>query len=93
MRFVTGLSKDYSSIPLNLLKWKSRRGLLENDLILERFYSKYKDKLSPDDKNGLQLLLGLNDNDLLDLFLHRTELYGSLNLPHVKNVLKKIREI
>ena len=87
------MDKDYSNIPFNLLKWKSRRGLLENDLILERFYSEYKDNLSSDDKNGLQLLLGLNDNDLLDLFLHRTELNGSLDLPQVKDVLKKIREV
>lgn len=71
--------------------WKSRRGLLENDLILQKFFQEHLFTLSIEDKLGLELLLGLNDNDLLDLFLKRTELTGSLDTPNVNVVLEKIR--
>jgi len=67
--------------------------LLENDLILQKFFQKYLYSLSREDKLGLELLLGLNDNDLLDLFLKRTELNGSLDIPKVSTVLEKIREL
>ena len=76
---------------MEALKWKSRRGLLENDLILQKFFQFHLCTLSREDKLGLELLLGLNDNDLLDLFLKRTELTGSLDTPNVSVVLEKIR--
>ncbi len=76
---------------MDALIWKSRRGLLENDLILQKFFQDHLLTLSIEDKLGLELLLGLNDNDLLDLFLKRTELTGSLDTPNVNVVLEKIR--
>lgn len=76
---------------MDALIWKSRRGLLENDLILQKFFQDHLFTLSIEDKLGLGLLLGLNDNDLLDLFLKRTELTGSLDTPNVNVVLEKIR--
>jgi len=76
---------------LEALKWKSRRGLLENDLILQKFFQAHIRTLSREDKLGLELLLGLNDNDLLDLFLERSELTESLDTPIVRVVLEKIR--
>ena len=76
---------------MDALIWKSRRGLLENDLILQKFFQDHLLTLSIEDKLGLELLLGLNDNDLLDLFLKRTELTGSLDTPIVSVVLEKIR--
>ena len=85
-------SKDNSpDVSLDALIWKSRRGLLENDLILQKFFQDHLLTLSIEDKLGLELLLGLNDNDLLDLFLKRTELTGSLDTPNVNVVLEKIR--
>ena len=76
---------------MDALIWKSRRGLLENDLILQKFFQDHLATLSIEDKLGLELLLGLNDNDLLDLFLKRSELTGSLDSPNVSVVLEKIR--
>jgi antitoxin CptB len=76
---------------LDVLKWKSRRGLLENDLILQRFFQKYERTLSSKDKFSLKLLLDLNDNDLLDLFLKRSELTESLDNPDVRDILEKLR--
>ncbi len=54
------------------LRWRTRRGLLENDLLLERFLGRFESDLSDDDVAGLDELLDLPDNELLDLVLGRS---------------------
>ena len=56
------------------LRWRSRRGLLENDLVLTRFLDRHETSLSDDDVGALTQLLELSDNELMDLILARTEL-------------------
>lgn len=56
------------------LRWRARRGLLENDLLLTRFLDRYEGRLSDGEVAGLDFLLDLPDNELLDLILMRTEL-------------------
>ena len=56
------------------LRSAARRGLLENDLILERFFQRYASELNEDLGAALSELLKLDDNDLLDLLLARKEL-------------------
>ena len=55
------------------LRWRSRRGLLELDLVLERFWKKAGDDLSEADAAALERLLQLPDNDLLDLVMGRAQ--------------------
>ncbi len=73
------------------LRWRARRGLLENDLLLQRFFEKWEGQLTVDDHNGLARLLDLTDNDLLDLLVGRQSPEGDLDLPEVHAVLEKIR--
>ena len=51
----------------NKIRWQCRRGLLELDLILERFNQHHLDGLEPGQLQCLQELLAFSDNDLLDL--------------------------
>ena len=51
------------------LKWKCRRGLLELDLVLERYL-----RGNPEDRE-LSALLELHDNDLWDIVSGRSERY------------------
>ena len=74
------------------LRWRSRRGLLENDLILTRFLDANEATLSDEDVDALTLLLDLADNPLLDLLLERTELDGAIDLPHVAALLARLRQ-
>jgi antitoxin CptB len=55
------------------LRWRSRRGLLELDIILERFWKNAGDDLSENDAAALERLLQLPDNDLLDLVMGRAQ--------------------
>ncbi|MEO7401111.1 MAG: succinate dehydrogenase assembly factor 2 [Polaromonas sp.] len=58
---------------LSKLKWRCRRGLLENDLLIEQFFRRYEVTLSVRQAQGLSDLMDLSDNDLLDLLLRRKE--------------------
>ena len=55
------------------LKWRSRRGLLELDLVFERFWAGPGKALQEGEAKALEKLLALPDNDLLDLVMRRAE--------------------
>jgi antitoxin CptB len=74
------------------LKWRCRRGLLENDLFVQRFFQRYESTLTLAQVDGLQRLMDLADNDLLDLFLARKEPEGELDQPVVREVLAQLRQ-
>jgi antitoxin CptB len=76
---------------LRRLKWRSRRGLLENDLLLERFFEKWEPQLTQEDHDGLAMLFDLPDNELLELLVGKKEPQDGLDLPEVKAVIQKIR--
>jgi antitoxin CptB len=56
---------------LSRLRWHCRRGLLENDLFIERFFARHGDHITQRQADGLAELMSLADNDLLDLLLQR----------------------
>ena len=76
---------------LSRLKWRCRRGLLENDLFIQRFFARCEGRLTQRQGRGLQGLMDLADNDLLDLLLRRCEPEGPLNNPEVCEVLALMR--
>jgi antitoxin CptB len=75
------------------LRGRSRRGLLENDLILTRFLDAHEEGLSDDEVDALTRLLDLADNPLMDLLLARSEPEGEVDLPHVHALLARLRQI
>jgi antitoxin CptB len=80
---------------LSRLKWRCRRGLLENDLFIDRFFRKYESTLTERQSQALLALMDLSDNDLLDLHLGRrplTEVNAGLDREDVREVLKMLRE-
>jgi antitoxin CptB len=76
---------------LSKLKWRCRRGLLENDLFIERFFARHEATLTETQALGLRTLMELPDNDLLDLLLRRTEPAGTIDRPEVREVLGLLR--
>ena len=55
------------------LRWRARRGMLENDLVLERFLAARGPSLTDDEVAALDRLLDMPDNELWDLIAGRTE--------------------
>ena len=77
---------------LSKLDWRCRRGLLENDLFIERFFERYEATITVRQAAGLEALMDLADNDLLDLLLVRKEPEGELARPEVLDVLQQLRQ-
>ncbi|HQS60503.1 succinate dehydrogenase assembly factor 2 [Polynucleobacter sp. es-EL-1] len=85
-----------SNAELYRLKSDARRGLLENDLILQRFFERYGAQLSADEGKVLSQLFALEDNDLMDLLIGRRDSVAALEdeakTALFKTVLQKLRE-
>jgi len=60
-------------IEYHRIRWHCRRGLLELDLVLNRFLESRYRQLTSDQKGALSRLLDLPDNDLWDLVIGRAE--------------------
>ncbi|KOF54684.1 MULTISPECIES: succinate dehydrogenase assembly factor 2 [unclassified Achromobacter] len=75
------------------LRWRARRGLLENDLIITRYLDAYETQLTDEDVSALTQLFELGDNDLLDLLLARKEPEGVLDTPRIRSILGRMREL
>ncbi len=69
------------------LRWRSRRGLLELDLLLERFLADHLGTMAPEEIRIYDALLRLADKDFLDLVM------GDMSPPDKSwgTVLDKIR--
>jgi antitoxin CptB len=72
---------------LERLKWRSRRGLLELDLVFERFWAGPGRELEDAEAAALERLLLMPDNDLLDLVMGRRACEES----ELRAVLDKLR--
>jgi antitoxin CptB len=76
---------------LSKLRWRCRRGLLENDLFVERFFERHAASLTRRQAAALSELMELSDNDLLDLLLSRREPEGELDREDIAHVLGMLR--
>ncbi|HTK00614.1 MAG TPA: succinate dehydrogenase assembly factor 2 [Bordetella sp.] len=75
------------------LRWRARRGLLENDLIITKYLDAYESQLTDADVAALTQLFEMGDNDLLDLLLARSEPQGELDTPRLREIIAKMREL
>lgn len=80
---------------LGKLRWRCRRGMLENDLFLERFFARHAATLTQRQADALGALMELSDNELLDLHLGRrapSQIDAALNRDDIVEVLDLLRK-
>ena len=65
---------------LSKLRWRCRRGLLENDLFIERFFNRHAADMTVGQARSMYALMELADNDLLDVLLGR---------PHTQDIAQQ----
>jgi len=80
-------------VELRRLRWRARRGLLENDLLISRFLDRHGRNLDAAQNRALLKLLELPDTELLDLLLARTEPVPPLDGPDVRAMLQALRAV
>ena len=66
------------------LLWRAKRGLLENNIIMTRFFEAYP-ALTDEQVYGLDLLLDLSDDELFALIMKRKELKDVDPAEHMMN--------
>ena len=79
------------SAALSKLRWRCRRGLLENDLFIERFFNRYASSLTVGHARSMYALMELADNDLLDVFLGRPHTQAVAQQEDVKALISLIQ--
>jgi len=62
------------ALEIKRMRWRSRRGLLELDLVLERFLAQRLDALDQDQLEAYRRLLDLPDTDFLDVVNGKADL-------------------
>ena len=70
----------------NKLQWNCRRGLLELDIVLQRFLQGNV-SLKKEEIDSLKDLLDLPDNDLWDIVIGRSDAYQS----HLNEIVARLR--
>ncbi|MGA8008281.1 MAG: succinate dehydrogenase assembly factor 2 [Thiomonas sp.] len=78
---------------LSRLRWRARRGMLENDLILQRFFAQCEVPLSTATVTALGALLALDDNTLFDIFLRQAPLPPELDQPEIHDLLATLQRL
>lgn len=80
---------------LSKLRWRCRRGLLENDLLIERFFNRFESTLTHSQAQALGDLMDLGDRDLLDVQLARKSLGqidAALDRTDTREILAMLRQ-
>ncbi|SDH80592.1 MULTISPECIES: succinate dehydrogenase assembly factor 2 [unclassified Nitrosomonas] len=70
------------------LRWRCRRGLLELDILLQRFLDKHYAQLDEVQLKTFETLLSLPDNDLWDIISSKKEV-ASENLKPLLKLLQQ----
>ncbi len=80
-----------SDVEFRRLQWRCRRGLLENDLVLQKFLANHRDTLDSHSLATLNDLLALDDNDLWDLLSGRLDAVEACSQVRHQDMLGRLR--
>ena len=72
---------------LDRVRWRCRRGMLELDIVLQRFVDKHYTQLNETELQQFDTLLNLPDNDLWDMITARKEI-GDIKLQPMLRLLQ-----
>lgn len=77
-----------TEIEIKRLAWRCRRGMLELDIVLQKFIQSHFETLTCGELNQLDALLDYPDNDFWDLVSTRQHVTGNADL---SSLLEKLR--
>lgn len=86
VQFRWGKQLELSELELNRLRWRSRRGMLELDLLLLPFYDEVFADLTSDEQRAFIKLLEQDDPDLWQWFSRK----GESDDPELAALVEKI---
>lgn len=75
------------------LSWRCRRGLLELDIVLQRFAEDYLADLNAAELTAFDRLLEYPDNELLDVVTGKMQLVNDLKTDAMQTLINKLNPI
>lgn len=84
-----------TNVEIRRLSWRCRRGLLELDILLQRFYERYLASLNTEELAAFDSLLDYPDNELLEVITARAVIQNTVasSAATMQQVLAKLRYI
>jgi succinate dehydrogenase flavin-adding protein (antitoxin of CptAB toxin-antitoxin module) len=82
------MTSEQQRIRTERLRWHSRRALLENDLVLQRFWQKQPEVIGERQAELLERLLAMEDHDLWELLSGRR----AADDPAVQGLVELLRQ-
>lgn len=74
---------------INRIKWKSRRGMRELDLLFQNFFKLHASKMPEEDLKTLEELLAYDDQSLFDFIFKDVRLGDASHEDFIQKYLKK----
>lgn len=80
-----------SEIELRRLSWRCRRGMLELDIVLQRFAEHQLSTLDVAELSAFDILLDFPDNEFLDVVTDKLSVDPALSTPAMQRLIIKLR--
>ena len=80
-----------SELELRRLSWRCRRGMLELDIVLQRFAEEQLSALDIAELSAFDILLDFPDNEFLDVVTAKLSVDPALSTPAMQRLITKLR--
>jgi antitoxin CptB len=80
-----------SELELRRLSWRCRRGMLELDIVLQRFAEHQLKTLDIAELSAFDVLLDYPDNEFLDVVTNKLCIDPALSTPAMQRLISKLR--
>jgi antitoxin CptB len=84
-------AQSMTDVELRRLSWRCRRGMLELDIVLQRFAEHQLMSLDVAELSAFDILLDFPDNEFLDVVTDKSSLDAAISTPAMQRLITKLR--
>jgi antitoxin CptB len=84
-------AQSMTEVELRRLSWRCRRGMLELDIVLQRFAEHQLMSLDVAELSAFDILLDFPDNEFLDVVTDKSSVDAAISTPAMQRLITKLR--
>jgi antitoxin CptB len=84
-------AQSMTEVELRRLSWRCRRGMLELDIVLQRFAEHQLMSLDVAELSAFDILLNFPDNEFLDVVTDKSSVDAAISTPAMQRLITKLR--
>ena len=84
-------AQSMTEVELRRLSWRCRRGMLELDIVLQRFAEHQLMSLDVAELSAFDVLLDFPDNEFLDVVTDKSSVDAAISTPAMQRLITKLR--